>query len=97
MKMTVDVEQSETALMQIPAPGLVSFKNPGAGFGSIYHMVDGKLELVYSFTPETVTKSLELQPGDYTYIFRGARRDRSFYTVEKDFTIKSEKSIIVQL
>lgn len=97
IKMQVDVEQSETTLIQIQAPGLVTFRNPGAGYGSVYQNVNGKLELVYSFTPESGMKSLELQPGDYTYVFRGERRDRSFYTVEKDFTIKSQKSIIVQL
>lgn len=97
IKMTVDVEQSETSLIQIPAPGLVTFKNPGIGFGSVFHMKEGKLELVYSFTPESVSQSVELQPGDYTYVYRGKSTQRAFYTVEKDFTIKSGKSTIVQL
>lgn len=97
IKMTVDVEQSETSLIQIPAPGLVTFKNPGIGFGSVYHMKEGRLELVYSFTPESVSQSVELQPGDYTYVYRGKSTQRAFYTVEKDFTIKSGKSTIVQL
>lgn len=97
IKMTVDVEQSETFLIQIPAPGLVTFKNPGIGFGSVFNMKEGKLELVYSFTPESVSQSIELQPGDYTYVYRGKSTQRAFYTVEKDFTIKSGKSTIVQL
>ncbi len=97
IKMTVDVEQSENTLLQIPAPGLASIKNPGRGYGSIYHVVGAEMELIYSFTPESENQSVELQPGDYTYIFRGENRDRAFYTVEKDFTIKSGKSTIVQL
>ena len=95
--MTVDVEQSENTLLQIPAPGLASIKNPGRGFGSIYHMVGTEMELIYSFTPESENQSVELQPGDYTYIFRGENRDRAFYTVEKDFTISSGKSTLINL
>lgn len=97
IKMTVDVEQSETSLIQIPAPGLVTFRNPGIGYGSVFHMKEGKLELVYSFNPESVSQSIELQPGEYTYVYRGKSTQRAFYTVEKDFTIKSGKSTIVQL
>ena len=97
IKMTVDVKQSENTLIQIQAPGLVTFRNPGIGFGSIYKLIEGKLELVYSFTPGSLSLSLELQPGVYTYIYRGENSKRAFYTVEKDFTIKSGKSIIVQL
>ncbi len=95
--MVVDVEQSENSIIQIPAPGLVTVKHPGSGYGSIYNDVDGELQLVYSFTPKSITKSVELQPGVYTYIFRGESADRAFYTVEKDFTIKSGKSTILQL
>tara|TARA_B100000674_G_scaffold246725_2_gene203327 strand:+ start:15234 stop:16592 length:1359 start_codon:yes stop_codon:yes gene_type:complete len=97
IKMVVDVEQSENSIIQIPAPGLVTVKHPGSGYGSIYNDVDGELQLVYSFTPKSITKSVELQPGVYTYIFRGESADRAFYTVEKDFTIKSGKSTILQL
>jgi len=93
----VDVEQGENSLIKIPAPGLVTFKNPGIGFGSVYTNVDGELQLVYSFTPESTSQSIELQPGEYTYVFRGKSAERAFYTVEKDFVIKSSKSSIVQL
>ena len=97
IKRVVDVEQSENTIIKIPAPGLVSFKNPGVGFGSIYANIDNQFTLIYSFTPESLSQSVELQPGTYTYIFRGESADRAFYTVEKDFTIKSGKSVILRL
>ena len=97
IKMTVDVEQSKNVLLQIPAPGMASFKNPGKGFGSIYQKVEGEMNLLYSFLPDAVTKTVELQPGKYVYVFRGENRQRAFYTVEKDFTIISGKSTVVQL
>lgn len=97
IKMTVDIEQSKTSFIQIPAPGLVMFKPAASGFGSVYQTIEGELQLVYSFTPESISTSLELQPGNYTYIFRGKSATRAFYTVEKEFTIKSGKSSIVQL
>jgi len=97
IKMSVDIEQSKTSLIQIPAPGLATFKPGAPGFGSVYQTIDGELELVYSFTPQSISASLELQPGNYKYIYRGKTATRAFYTVEKEFTIKSGKSSIVQL
>jgi Ca-activated chloride channel family protein len=97
IKMSVDVEQSENFVINIPAPGLVTFRNPGEGFGSVYTNIKSEFSLVYSFTPESISKSIQLQPGNYTYIYRGKSADRAFYTVEKDFTIKSGKSTILQL
>jgi Ca-activated chloride channel family protein len=96
IKMVLDVEQSKNSIIQIPAPGLVGFKNPGKGFGSICRKIDGEIDLVYSFLPNSKNKTLELQPGKYVYIFRGQSRQRAFYTVEKDFTIISGKSTVVQ-
>lgn len=97
IKMTVDVAQSETIVIGIPAPGLATFNVKGKGFGSVYQKINGKLELVYSFVPESLSNRLELQPGDYLFVHRGKNVNRSFYTVEKEFTIKSGKSTIVQL
>lgn len=96
LKMVLDVEQSKNSIIQIPAPGLVGFKNPGKGFGSICRKIDGRIDLVYSFLPDSKNKTIELQPGKYVYIFRGQSRQRAFYTVEKDFTIISGKSTVVQ-
>ena len=55
------------------------------------------MELVYSFMPDAKNKTVELQPGKYIYIFRGENSQRAFYTVEKDFTIISGNSTVVQL
>ena len=97
IKKLVDVEQSKSSIIRVPAPGLITFKNPGLGFGSIYTNINNKLSLIYSFTPESISQTVELQPGEYTYIYRGKSADRAFYTIEKDFTIKTGKSIILQL
>lgn len=97
IKRVVDVEQSENSIIRIPAPGLITFKNPGVGFGSIYTNINNEFKLIYSFTPESFSQTIELQPGRYTYIFRGESADRAFYTVEKEFTINSGKSAILRL
>lgn len=98
VSMQVEINQSETTTLQIPAPGMVTFKGGSNGYGSVYMLdTQGELELVYSFTPESTSNTLNLQPGNYTYVYRGKNADRSFYTVEKEFTIKSGKSTIVEL
>jgi hypothetical protein len=55
------------------------------------------LSWLYSLDSELTSESIALQPGDYKVVFRPTGSKRSFYTVEKDFTIFSGKSQLVEL
>lgn len=93
----VEVSQSKTSVVEIPAPGIAAIRVTNRGYGSIYNNIGGELKLVYTIDPNNPTESVELQPGNYVYIFRGKDATRAFYTVEKEFTIKSGKSIVITL
>ena len=67
------------------------------GYGSVYLIEGDEVSLVYSLDPKKPSESLQLQPGNYKYVFRGEKASRAFYTVEKDFTIKSGKSVVITL
>lgn len=97
IKTTVEVAQSKQSKIEIPAPGVAAVKVSTKGYGSIYVMKGGEQVLVYSIDPKKPSESIQLQPGDYKYVFRGAKANRAFYTVEKDFTIKSGKSVVITL
>lgn len=97
IKTTVEVAQSENTLIEIPAPGVLAVKVRTLGYGSLYLIEGDDVTLIYSFDSKSPSKSLQLQPGSYKYVFRGEKASRSFYTVEKDFTIKSGKSVVITL
>ncbi len=97
IKTTVEVAQSKNSVIEIPAPGVLSVKVNTLGYGSVY-LVDGNdVTLIYSIDPNKPSESIELQPGSYKYVFRGEKANRAFYTVEKDFIIKSGKSVVITL
>lgn len=97
IKTTVEVSQSKVTEIEIPGPGMAAVKVTTKGFGSIYLMEGGEATLVYTIDENRPTETVQLQPGNYKYIFRGKDANRAFYTVEKDFTIKSGKSVIITL
>ena len=97
IKTTVEVAQSENTLIEIPAPGVLAVKVRTLGYGSLYLIEGDDVTLIYSFDSKSPSESLQLQPGNYKYVFRGEKASRSFYTVEKDFTIKSGKSVVITL
>jgi len=97
IKTTIEVAQSKNTNIEIPAPGIVAVKVTTKGFGSIYVLEGDNQVLVYSIDPQFPSESVQLQPGNYKYVFRGEKANRAFYTVEKDFIIKSGKSVVITL
>jgi|TARA_B100000795_G_C22803401_1_gene443239 Ca-activated chloride channel family protein len=97
IKTTIEVAQSKDTNIEIPAPGIVAVKVKTKGYGSLYVVEGDDQFLVYSIDPKMPTESIQLQPGNYKYVFRGERANRAFYTVEKDFIIKSGKSVVITL
>jgi hypothetical protein len=67
------------------------------GVGDVFVKDGMALNWVYSLDPELTTESIPLQPGSYKVVFRPIGSKRAFYTLEKDFTIFSGKSQLVEL
>lgn len=42
-------------------------------------------------------QTIQLQPGNYTIVFRAKYVNKSFYTIEKKFTIESNKNTTINL
>lgn len=95
---TVDVTQSSTTTVDIPAPGLLSYSAGKAFVGQLFQVkVDGTVEWVVNLDPNTLTGSFNLQPGDYRIVYRPKHLKSTTYTIEKNFKITSNKTTPVNL
>lgn len=97
IKRTIEVAQSELAEIEVPQSGILLLNVLSSGYGAIYEKRDKELELIYRLKEKEPSETIQLLPGDYTVIYRSKNANRSFQTVEKEFTIKSGKSVRISL
>ena len=93
----VDISQSKTTTIQIPAPGIITFVANGPGYGSIYIEEKNELKLIYTLDESTSKESIVMQPGNYSIVFRPKNSRESIYTIEKKFNITTGDSKVLVL
>lgn len=94
----VSITQDHTTTIEIPVPGIVVIQKNTKGYGSLYVEREGKLEWVYNFREDVAQQeTLILMPGIYRAVFRSKYIDRSMFTIEKTFEVKSGMSTNVRL
>ena len=92
----VEIKQSSTNTIKIKAAGVLSVNKGGSGYGSIY-LEDGKrLEWVCNLN-EQQAENFYLQPGNYRVEFRLKTQLEAERTVEKKFSIESNKTTSISL
>ena len=67
------------------------------GVGGIFEIKNGRMNKIYSFGGSVLREVMAMQPGSYKALFRPNKATQSEMTIEKTFTIESDKSIIVKL
>jgi Ca-activated chloride channel family protein len=97
IKTKVPITQSKVTTIQIPAPGLLQLSKGGPGYGAIYNMVDGKMELVYQLKEGKVRENIALQPGQYRVVYRSKSSNKMRHSVDKTFEITSGGSLNLSL
>lgn len=86
----VKISQSHTTTVDIPVPGILVVQKPVRGYGSLYLEKDGRLDWVFNLRDNNqAQESLVLMPGFYRAVFRSKYLEKSVYTVEKSFEVKS--------
>jgi len=84
--------------VEIPLPGIAVIQTTTKGYGSVY--LENRNELIWLYnlkdTPQH-QETLYLQPGNYRVVFRSKYANRTFYTIEKGFEIKSGLTTNVRL
>ncbi len=95
---SVVVKQSTTTTIEIPLPGIATIRKTVDGFGSLYVMENGRMQLIYNLdTSKDKTENLVLQPGVYRVVFRSKFADRAAYTIEEQFVIEPGKTVDIKL
>lgn len=93
----VEIKQSTTNTIKVPASGAVTFTKLGTGFGSIY-LDDGQnLTWVCNLNNTLQTEVIYLQPGKYKAVFRYEFAKETTKTVERNFIVNSSSSLKVNL
>lgn len=93
----VEVKQSSTNFIKIPASGAVLFGKQGVGFGSVY-LDDGKtVTWVCNLNSSLPNEIIYLQPGKYKAVFRSEIARETVKTVERNFEVKPGMPLSVRL
>ena len=93
----VKIRASETTMIQVPPPGLVTIFKPTYGPCDIFVKNEAEMEWVCSIASQELRKTLTLQPGNYHVVFRSKTVHLSHYTKKRSVIIKSGSSITVRL
>jgi len=95
----VDISQVKTTRLEIPAPGLAKISAGSPGVGALFVINEkGQLEKIYDFeTGKPIRENLYLQPGSYMLMYRKQGETRATNTIEKTFTIESNKTLNINL
>jgi Ca-activated chloride channel homolog len=94
----ISILQSHTTTVEIPIPGIAVIQKYVKGYGSLFLEKDGQLEWIYSFRDtDPPQESLVLMPGHYRVVYRSRYVNKSSYTVERSFEVKSGLTTNVKL
>jgi hypothetical protein len=84
----VEIKQSSTNTIKIPASGTVLFSRQSLGSGSIY-VDDGKTVVwVCNLNTAIQNEIIYLQPGKYKVVFRNQHDKETTRTIERNFEVK---------
>ena len=93
----IKIEQNKTTIIEIPAPGTITFQKAAELYGGVY-MPDGDRWVeVYELASNNLRESLALQPGTYKVIYRFKNSKAMTSTMEKLFEVNSGTSVTLRL
>lgn len=93
----VVIKQSDINRIEVAAPGLLKLNTPNPGVASIMLLEGGKQIFVCNINPELKVQEFALQPGKYKLIYRTKKRQKTIYTVDKNFSITSMQTVTLNL
>lgn len=95
---TIEVSQSTTLNLEVPAPGTLNYRCGNAIVGQIFAQNEaGKWEWVFNLSQTSLNGYLDLQPGNYRLVYRQKNLSSTSYTFSKDFRILSNKTTTINL
>lgn len=93
----IEISQDAVTNVEIPLPGIVVINKSIHGYGSLYVM-DKKVQTwIYDLRDNLLQESLILMPGEYLIVYRSKFSDRSIFTIERHFTIRSGETVNLRI
>ena len=93
----VEIKQSSTNSIKVPASGNLYLTKGGKGYGSVF-VDDGKtVTWVCHLNSSLQTEIIYLQPGNYKLEFRYENAKETLQTIERAFTITSNAILTLKL
>jgi len=84
----VEIQQSYTTTVEIPAPGHVTFRAQQPGAGALYQLTaEGGQIWVMNLLENKKSQSFYLQPGSYRVVFRRADFKSTSFSLVRDFKV----------
>ena len=93
----ITMKQNQTTTIEIPNPGLVQLGLSKDISGAIFQKVEGRMEWVMDIQGNVPKQLFNMQPGDYTIIYRMAGETRTLYSKNKTFKVNSGTTTQVSL
>lgn len=94
----VEIQEGKTTEITLEEPGSLNIINQLKGYGSIYILREDEApEWIYNFPDNQAQMTLALLPGNYRMVFRAAEAVSSGYTVVRDFSLKPNEEVIINL
>ena len=89
----VEIRQSYTTTVEIPAPGFVTFNAQQPGAGALYQLTaEGDQVWVMNLLENMKSQGFYLQPGTYRVIFRRGDLKSTSFSVVRDFEVEQGSS-----
>lgn len=93
----VKINQSSSKVVNLEDAGMLRVQTAEAGSGCILQEINGDLKWVCNIAEATGQQIYYLQPGKYRIEWRAQSLKQSIYTIEKRFSVESNKLIQVNL
>lgn len=95
---TVEINQSTHEKIYVNAPGTLNLNGLTPVTGQVFEvMEDGSFEWVFNLRENKTSDRWDLQPGNYRLVYRKKKMKSSTYTIVRNFSIYSNKSISINL
>jgi Ca-activated chloride channel homolog len=91
----VKVEQGRTTDIVVPRAGVLNVLPSVPGPGAIFLKQGDELVWVADLDPDAVRGQFRLQPGNYQVIYRSRNARETEYSITKDLTVESGRSISI--
>ena len=85
----VQIKQNQTFTIEIPNPGVLQLSIGKDVTGAVFQRVENKLEWVMDLNGTVPKQMINMQPGEYTVVYRTAGETRTLYSKSKIYKINS--------